>query len=767
MWKKVIKCSQREMTILSRILMGMFCFAPFAGAFADGPLATTAGSNLTAFNPSNSYNNQWATMSNGRDNSAPVAKADFGNCNALISRCATPKCANGGCSDMNVAGAIVMGCVQSNKTCAQYGNELISYMAAQLVANSTAKINAQNAQIAQQQSMESQQQMQQMQQQMYQMQQQMAQQNAESQRQLQEALAQQQAQMAAQQAAALEQVSAAATAAAQKTESGITAYQEAAISRGASDEVLMRKQITGQIITEIEDAMQSLKDVKNAMNLSFEYAGCDSRGNDCTGPKRVAAWREKALGFIDPYDNAVDKIYYALTTAQMVGADISEIYMMLTDSCNQWAEYMCERGATVIYPENGVPLSCPSSTDLNSQIELCKTTQCNGTPTSSYAVDANGNQTQELLKWVSYDEDCVERCRKSVGCKPCRFLRPIKDGEEIYAKWTDQESLKDNNDTVVACGSTALARNKLLGRVEKRQKGQGVIDVNSLELWLGAKESNNPRRDNDNNFNKDTKDRCYIATQGNKDILSILHTKALNKSLPMRELCVTDQGNIQKTDPEECEYINPVYAICDAHVYNIGESQNSKDSDTRATMKEMVALKTTVISQQMYKQYEYLNATLRRLRTQLEKSVLMANLEAAGAKSDSDSSSSRSRDKSVYLNGATDCSGIIDFDRFVDCVQPNVSLIITYADSDAKKACQQLESTLGSVNSRLEAEAVKGKWTKCETYVGADPKSCVKKDKQTIKDCANEMVSRLSSAKRQMKNESTSFRGLMGLNDEN
>ena len=175
------------MKSLSRILAICLCSAPFVHG-AWGVVASTSGSNLTSFNPSNAYNNQWATLSNARgDMAAPTAKADFGNCNSLILRCAQPKCGNGGCTDMNVAGAIVAGCVQSNKSCEKYGDDLVSYMSAQLVANSNAKINAQNAAVAQAAAAAQQEQItamqNQMQAQMAQMQQQMAEQSAQMQQQ--------------------------------------------------------------------------------------------------------------------------------------------------------------------------------------------------------------------------------------------------------------------------------------------------------------------------------------------------------------------------------------------------------------------------------------------------------------------------------------------------------------------------------------------------------------------------------------------------------
>ena len=330
------------MKSISRILSAALFCAPIC-ALAAGPVATTSGSNLTAFNPSNSYNNQWATMTNGRYDGNTTAKVDFGNCNAVVLRCAQPKCANGGCADMNIASSIVAGCVQSNNSCKQYGDDLINYMAAQLVASSNAKINEQNvaaanaaAAAAQSAQLEQQQQMQQMQSemqnQMYQMQQQMAQQQAESAAQLQAALAQQ----AAQSQAALDDMRAAATAAATQNEAGVSSYQQDAIDRGVSLDVLERQKITGQIMTEIENAETSLATVKKVMNDAFNYARCDMRGNNCEGPKRVKRWRELADNFVEPYDNTIDKIYDALMLAQTVGVDLSQIYLMLNNSCNSW-----------------------------------------------------------------------------------------------------------------------------------------------------------------------------------------------------------------------------------------------------------------------------------------------------------------------------------------------------------------------------------------------------------------------------------------------
>ena len=111
------------MKFYSNLLCGAVFAAVILPAMAN--VATTAGSNLTAYNGTGAMNNnQWNSLMNGRAGmSQNAAEANFGNCNAIVLRCASPKCASGGCTDMNVATAIVAGCVNSNQTCKQYGDE--------------------------------------------------------------------------------------------------------------------------------------------------------------------------------------------------------------------------------------------------------------------------------------------------------------------------------------------------------------------------------------------------------------------------------------------------------------------------------------------------------------------------------------------------------------------------------------------------------------------------------------------------------------------
>ena len=81
-------------------------------------------------------------------------------------------------------------------------------------------------------------------------------------------------------------------------------------------------------------------------------------------------------------------------------------------------------------------------------------------------------------------------------------------------------------------------------------------------------------------------------------------------------------------EDEKNDRITPELALCSVHAYNIGSSSNPTGAD-KQLMKEIIALKTTVITQQMNKQYEYMEAMIRRFKTQLEKAVLTTKLQAA------------------------------------------------------------------------------------------------------------------------------------------
>ncbi len=145
-------------------------------------------------------------------------------------------------------------------------------------------------------------------------------------------------------------------------------------------------------------------------------------------------------------------------------------------------------------------------------------------------------------------------------------------------------------------------------------------------------------------------------------------------------------------DDSNNEYISPELALCSTHVYNIGLSKNPGNDNERAIMKDMVALKATIMTQQLNKQYEYLESMIRRFKTQLEKAVLTARLQTAGAGTDSsDGTSFKSNDRNVHLAGVQNCLNVYQDAAKLKCYEDNLNVIINTSnhgnrvDNDLKK----------------------------------------------------------------------------------
>ncbi|MDW3024359.1 MAG: hypothetical protein R8N50_01580 [Alphaproteobacteria bacterium] len=135
-------------------------------------------------------------------------------------------------------------------------------------------------------------------------------------------------------------------------------------------------------------------------------------------------------------------------------------------------------------------------------------------------------------------------------------------------------------------------------------------------------------------------------------------------------------------------------ALCSTHAYNIAETKNPTGAD-KELMRDVVAMKTTLITQQMYKQYEQMESMLRRLKTQLEKAVLTTGLEAKGASSSSSSSSSsfKSDDRNIHLYGAKNCNEELLPADVMKCLNTNMNTISNAtgnADDVSLEAAKQL-----------------------------------------------------------------------------
>lgn len=457
----MLKLILREnMKSISRFLV--FALILISADALATPVSTTVGSNLTAYNQGSGVvnNANWNTVMNSRSGAESAPVADFGNCNSLILRCAQPKCSSGGCTAMDVARPIVAGCVESNASCKQYGDDLIEYISAQIVASSTAKSNQQaaDAQVAAAQAAAAQsaQQLQQMQNQMQQMQAQMQQQNAETTAQLQAALEEQKqltAQAIAQANSAQQSASAATTSATATTTASsgaLTQAQVAAASSGVSADVLARQQISGEILTEIENAEVSLKKLKTVLNTVYEYAGCDSSGNNCTGPKRVKTFKQKAMEFFDPYNAVLNDMYDALILAQSVGVDITDIYLMLNDSCNVWGQYLCGPGQVMTYNT----INCVNGRSV---------------PMTTAEGTVYGNAQCTVGGIVPMSDG---------GCQP---IKALSSKDEIYANWLYPPEGSQEDVTIrIGCMSNTLDNSTLF----RNLKRDTSIDIETLQRMI-------------------------------------------------------------------------------------------------------------------------------------------------------------------------------------------------------------------------------------------------------------------------------------------
>ncbi|MBR5625156.1 MAG: hypothetical protein IKW67_00010 [Alphaproteobacteria bacterium] len=156
-------------------------------------------------------------------------------------------------------------------------------------------------------------------------------------------------------------------------------------------------------------------------------------------------------------------------------------------------------------------------------------------------------------------------------------------------------------------------------------------------------------------------------------------------------------------DNPDNDYITAELALCSTHAYNIGEVQNPTGAN-RELMQEVVAMKTTVIAKQLYKQYEEMELMMRRLKTQLDKSLTLAALKIAAGESGNnggDDSSSGAYSSSSGRDGlgmAQNClRSVNDINSAKQCLQSNINLIQrALDDGDRTAARKQLINDLNA-----------------------------------------------------------------------
>lgn len=739
-----------------KIFSTLFLCAPFAVAAA--PIAQTAGSNLTQYNGSmgSVVGNQWNNATNPRNNAAsPEATADFKNCNSLILRCASPKCSGGGCVSMDVAKSIVAGCVNSNDTCKKHGDALIDAIAGQLVADSVAEQNRQAANAAaataaaEQNNAALQQQLASMQQQMASMQQQNSAQIDSLQQQLAESQRSNQDAISAAAAAASAQVQAQAAQANPGT--GLTAAQEAAAKSGVSDEVIARATITGQILTGMEGVDSALNNLKTTMRDAFRYAKCNEvNGNNCSAPKRVAKFRELANKFMEPYDALADNLDDALFTAQSVGVDLGNIYMFFSGSCNRWAEYVCRGNYEEICTGTGDNKVCTSNWPVYST-----STDNTVTVPSGRIIDSCDKTTKKSKSGsgVRGGHDCADGMvippEDLIACTPNKYL-DLSD-EAIPEKILNPDA-SSTGSVRIGCASDSI-NNGILRRRRSSSKSASGIDIDLLEILLNQKEPGNKYiKSGDQNadqvpYSVEDLTTSYCAPNTSTDTtLRKLRDATISKSLGNNCCDTFVNENKYKCDSscykleEDVAYVNSDFALCDTHAWNARFKDNDeiKKSEDREKMNEIIALKTTVIAQQMYKQYASLEQIIKQLKVMLEKEVLKASVQVAGGTSSDDDTST---DKVEF-----DTCSPIDEETALSCLRSNYSKLQPYVTKKNLK---------NNVKKQLTADSTVLKTLLDSKYTD----NCKSISTNNVEKCFNGIAKGINDLNKQIQNNKRSNSG--------
>ena len=179
-------------------------------------------------------------------------------------------------------------------------------------------------------------------------------------------------------------------------------------------------------------------------------------------------------------------------------------------------------------------------------------------------------------------------------------------------------------------------------------------------------------------------------------------------------------------DPDNV-YINPELALCSVHAYNIGRTNNPNSSSADSQiMRDVVALKTTVMMQQMYKQYSFLEATINRIKTQLKREILTTQAEVAGAPSGSSSGASSSVGGNNGVSGAENCRTAGSTSDVMSCLSRNVDRIATaISNSDIGAARRQIDTDLETLklydnlekteNDKSMSQPLATAYTKCNS----------------------------------------------------
>ena len=244
--------------------------------------------------------------------------------------------------------------------------------------------------------------------------------------------------------------------------------------------------------------------------------------------------------------------------------------------------------------------------------------------------------------------------------------------------------------------------------------------------------------------------------------------KSIFYGLLIALVCVAPAVADNGCENDENDAIVAELALCSTHAYNIGLTSNPTGAD-KELMRDVIAMKTTLITQQMYRQYEQMESMLRRLKTQLEKAVLTTGLEAKGASSSrsysSSGSSFKSDDRNVHMAGVKNCLNYYQQDsEILKCYEDNLNMIVNMSgngdsvSSELKKQLVQDFCKLAAqnINAEKACQPIDAKYTAlCD---GSEKAQTLDKNEfrnmiDSMRSCLQNQYRAYSNSQRQQKKD--------------
>lgn len=218
-------------------------------------------------------------------------------------------------------------------------------------------------------------------------------------------------------------------------------------------------------------------------------------------------------------------------------------------------------------------------------------------------------------------------------------------------------------------------------------------------------------------------------------------------------ICLAPMAVHADVDDSDCVMYNPAFGLCSTHAHNAGIVDKPTNLPTNPTagentsyMNEVIALKATVIAQQLKEQYDQLNAVVKRFKTQLEKAVLTSKIEVLtgnAASGNSGGGASGSYNNNGLAN-AEDCYAVEEANVY-DCFSRNLAKISQAVDNDLTGARKQLNNDINI----MTAYDIKAEAGNCDNGLSS---------KNNIKKCVQHLQVRVRRAKTKFDNENAQAR---------